>query len=173
MATMAKGSKPLWGSSKDAYFRRMLRAESSVDAETFERLMGRVQAEVVQVRLREVPDAEVRSSATGFVEPVAEPELSGDAASTIDESERGCLEAIGEGAPFDPYSPNVIVVIRTAGRDQALAALSGIERVDHLRVLAREQQLSLEGELLTATEIRAAIVVAAERRIANRKAAAG
>ena len=45
-----------------------------------------------------------------------------------------------------------------AGRDEALAALGGIERVDHLRVLAREQQLSIESELLTAAEIRAAIV---------------
>ena len=166
---MAKGSKPLWGSSKDAYFRRMLRAEAAVDAETFERLMGRVQAEVVQVRLREAAEAEAESPAT---EIVAEPELASEVASTSVEDGDGS-ETSGEGAPFDPYSPNVVVVIRTAGRDEALAALGGIERVDHLRVLAREQQLSIESELLTAAEIRAAIVAAAERRIANRKAAAG
>ena len=56
---------------------------------------------------------------------------------------------------------------------EALAALGAIDSVDNLRLLAREQKLSLAPGLSSATEIRAAIVLAAERRIANRKAAAG
>jgi hypothetical protein len=73
---------------------------------------------------------------------------------------------------FDPYSPNVIVVIRKSGREAALAALAAIDSADHLRLLAREQRLALSADVRSAQELRAAIVTAAERRIANRMAAA-
>ena len=73
---------------------------------------------------------------------------------------------------FDPYSPNVVVVFRTRGRDAVLAALHDIDDVTCLRLLAREQQLGIAGDLDDASAIRQAIVAAAERRIANRRAAA-
>ena len=81
-------------------------------------------------------------------------------------------EPVPERAPFDPFSPNLVVVVRLGGRDAALAALAAIESPDDLRLLAREQQLSVEDEAVTADELRRAIVAAAERRIANRRAAA-
>lgn len=74
--------------------------------------------------------------------------------------------------PFDPYSPNVIVVIRTRGRDAVLAELHDIEDIECLRLLAREQQLGIAPDLDSPGDIRLAIVAAAERRIANRRAAA-
>ena len=159
MNAMAKSSsKPLWGSSKDAYIRRVLRAEAGLGAEPAERIFRRMQLEVVQVRLRDTtagqPDAAAPDSAALSPAP-ADPDVS----------------PAPEPA-FDPYSPNIIVVVRTAGRDHALAALCAIDRVDDLRLLAREQQLSIEAQIETAGEIRHAIVSAAERRIANRKAAA-
>lgn len=151
---MTKGSKPLWGSSKDAYFKRILRAEPELGAPALERIFRRLHAEVVQVRLRdpavELGASDSDASAVSSVEPI-------DAAVTT---------------AFDPYSPNVVVVVRTAGRERALTALSQIERVEHLRMLAREQQLSIEADIESAADIRAAIVSAAERRIANRRAAA-
>jgi hypothetical protein len=66
----------------------------------------------------------------------------------------------------------VIVVVRKSGRDAALAALETIDGVDNLKLLAREQRLSISPDLETAADVRAAIVTAAERRIANRMAAA-
>jgi hypothetical protein len=75
--------------------------------------------------------------------------------------------------PFDPFALNVVVVLRTAGRDAALAALKQIEDCANLRLLAREQQLSVGTDVASAAELSAAIVAAAERRIANRRAAAG
>jgi hypothetical protein len=66
----------------------------------------------------------------------------------------------------------VIVVVRKSGRDAALSALGAIENLDHLRLLAREQRLAVPAELSSALELRSAIVAAAERRIANRMAAA-
>ena len=44
--------------------------------------------------------------------------------------------------------------------------------MDCLRQLAREQQLGISADLAEASDIRLAIVAAAERRIANRRAAA-
>ena len=74
--------------------------------------------------------------------------------------------------PFDPFSPNIVVVVRKSGRAAALAALDAIDSLDNLRLLAREQRLSVSADLASAAELRAAIVTAAERRIANRMAAA-
>ena len=76
------------------------------------------------------------------------------------------------GLTFDPFSPNVIVVFRKSGRDAALAALAGIDSADQLRLLAREQRLVVPADVSSTQELRAAIVTAAERRIANRMAAA-
>ena len=150
---MTKGNKPLWGTSKDAYFRRILKTEAGLGAAAAERLFRRLQAEIVQVRLRETS-----------------PELGLGALHQASVETREIDAAAA--APFDPYSPNVVVVVRTAGRERALAALSRIDRVEHLRLLAREQQLSIEAGIESAADIRAAIVSAAERRIANRRAAA-
>jgi hypothetical protein len=63
------------------------------------------------------------------------------------------------------------VVLRRSGRDAVLAALDAIESLHDLRLLAREQRLSVGANLSSAAELRAAIVAAAERRIANRLSA--
>ena len=62
--------------------------------------------------------------------------------------------------------------MRKSGRDAALAALDAIDSPDNLRLLAREQRLTVGADAVSAAELRAAIVTAAERRIANRMAAA-
>ena len=150
---MTKSGKPLWGNSKNAYFRRVLRSENGVGAAATQRLLRRLDEEVVQVRLRE-PAAENA--------PRAEVDVR-DEAVVPDETAQ---------PSFDPFTPNVIVVVRTGGRDRALDALARIDRIEHLRLLAREQQLSVAAGIGTLPELRRAIVAAAERRIANRRAAA-
>jgi hypothetical protein len=176
---MSKTSKPLYGTSKDAYFKRVIRSEPGLGAAASERILRRLSAEVVQVRVRTGADVSV----TEAVNPLQEQALDAAAA-----QEAVSLDALADNAPsqscnasnasnalteFDPFTPNIVVVVRRDGRDRALAALAAIDRVDNLRRLAREQQLSIDAALETAPEIRAAIVVAAERRIANRRAAAG
>ena len=150
---MTKGSKPLWGTSKDAYFRRILKTEAGLGPAAAKRLFRRLQGEIVQVRLRETSNEMV---------------VGAQLQASVETQE---IDAAAVPA-FDPYSPNVVVVVRTAGRERALAALSSIDRVEHLRLLAREQQLSIEAGIESAAEIRSAIVSAAERRISNRRAAA-
>jgi hypothetical protein len=55
----------------------------------------------------------------------------------------------------------------------ANGALAAIDSTENLRLLAREQRLNVDANVSSAAEMRTAIVIAAERRIANRVAAAG
>lgn len=140
---MAKRVQSLTGDAKDAFLERTAGSAGSAEA------LGALKRDVTRLWVR--------------VEALA-----ADAAGEMQPTE----EAAPADDGFDPYTPNVIVVIRTKGRDAALAALAGITAPAQLRLLAREQQLGIEAELSAADEIRQAIVAAAERRIANRRAAA-
>jgi hypothetical protein len=148
---MAKKTKALSGASQDAYFRRVLKTHPNLSAEDRDCLVRRLREDIAQLRLRTaVPrDAEELAAAT-IVPP----------------------QPASAAPPFDPFSPNVIVVVRKSGRAAALAALETIDSAENLRLLAREQRLVVPADQASPTELRAAIVTAAERRIANRMAAA-
>jgi hypothetical protein len=147
---MRKKTKALSGASQDAYFRRVLKEQPSLGADARECLVCRLRQDIAQLRLRKAvgEDAQTPPPAPEAPPPVPAP------------------------PPFDPLSPNVIVVVRKSGREGALAALGMIKSPDDLRLLAREQRLAVGAGLSSAAELRAAIVTAAERRIANRMAAA-
>lgn len=148
---MAKSVKSLTGPEKDAYLRRALAAESGVSPAAAARVAKRLEKDVTRVWVRanalEAPTSDETSLAAAKPVP-------GKAA-----------------ASFDPYSPNIVVVLRKSGREQVLEALSAIRQADQLRLLAREQQLGIAQNLTTLDEIRLAILAAAERRVANRRAA--
>ncbi len=141
---MAKKTKALSGASQDAYFRRVLKTHLELKVEDRDRLVGKLREDIAQLRLR----------THASINPKTPPPPAAPA------------------PPFDPFSPNVIVVVRTSGRDAALAALGGIDSIDNLRLLAREQRLTVSADLSSVEELRVAIVTAAERRVANRIAAA-
>jgi hypothetical protein len=159
---MGKKTKALSGASQDAYFRRVLKAHPNLSAEDRDRLVQRLRQEIAQLRLR----THARTDAEALSAPPSAPPLPAAPPPLV-----APLPA-STASPFDPFSPNVIVVVRKSGRDAALAALGPIDGVDDLRLLAREQRLAVPADLSTAVELRAAIVAAAERRIANRMAAA-
>jgi hypothetical protein len=162
---MRKKTRALSGASQEAFFRRVLRAHPGLSAEERDALLRKLRAEVAQVRVRVEPRAEGKP-----------PEIIGKPAAlsepSAEERRSEVLPPEPAASPFDPYSPNVVVVVRKEGRKAALAALDAIHSLDNLRQLAREQRLSIGDEPVTAADVRAAIVTAAERRIANRMAAA-
>jgi hypothetical protein len=149
---MGKKTRALSGASLEAYFRRILQAiDLSDDQRSW--IVQRLRRDIALLRVRKGAHAEpsehslAGSSIANFVGVAAE-------------------------RKFDPFTPNVIVVLRKEGRDAALAALAAIESAPDLCSLAREQRLPIDGDLSSNAAIRLAIVTAAERRIANRMAAA-
>ncbi len=173
---MARTTKPLSGAAKDAYLKRAISAESEIAPELRARLTDRLKGDIASLSLRPLAeeaalaavDSATRLEADTGAAPTAEPRVDPGA----DPGATATTPPLAAGADFDPYTPNVIVVLRTRGRHVALEQLARIENVADLRLLAREQQLGIAPELAGPDEIRSAIVAAAERRIANRRAAA-
>lgn len=175
---MRKKTKALSGASQDAYFRRVLKAHPDLSAGERDKLVRRLRQEVAQLRVRVEPRsesetappvrAEPTQAAVSLPAPPPEPVALFAPAPVAIPAKPPAAVAL----PFDPFSPNVIVVLRKAGRDAALAALDAIDSPDNLRLLAREQRLTVGTDVCSAAELRIAIVAAAERRIANRMAAA-
>lgn len=178
---MRKKTKALSGASQDAYFRRVLKANPNLSAGERDQLVQRLRQEVAQLRVRLEPRREsdppqpvVAASAEPTVSATARPPpaTANDAPIRVSEPSLPISGPATAAEPFDPFSPNIVVVVRKSGRAAALAALDAIDSLDNLRLLAREQRLSVGADLASAAEVRAAIVTAAERRIANRMAAA-
>ncbi len=156
---MKKETKALSGASQDAYFRRVLKAHPHLSAAERDRIVRQLREEVAQLRLRVKGHGDIAVSAAPPATPAAQP--------------TAAIPQATAASAFDPYSPNVVVVVRKSGREAALAALAAIDSAENLRLLAREQRLNVDADLSSAAEMRTAIVMAAERRIANRVAAAG
>ena len=176
---MRKKTKALSGASQDAYFRRVLKANPNLSADERDRLVRKLRQEVAQLRVRLEPrqEGELPPVIAARAEPAVAIILQPPAAIAAEPPAiRAEPPPIAEPAlavePFDPFSPNIVVVVRKSGRAAALAALDAIDSLDNLRLLAREQRLSVSTDLASAAELRTAIVTAAERRIANRMAAA-
>lgn len=172
---MGKKTKALSGASQDAYFRRVLKTQANLSADERDRVVRFLRQEIAQLRLRRqaktdvdalAPDAEPAAKAAPASEPVSQRKPAPRPLVVVD------LPPPAPAVAFDPYTPNVIVVLRKSGRDAALAALGSIDSVDNLRLLAREQRLSIPEDAGSAKDLRSQIVAAAERRVANRMAAA-
>jgi len=166
---MRKKTKALSGAAQDAYFRRVLKANPNLSADERDQLVRKLRQEVAQLRVRMEPRAAEAPAGAAETCPAASPK--GQPPSRADPPPPAA-HVTPAALPFDPFSPNIIVVLRKAGRDAALAALNTIDSTDNLRLLAREQRLTVGAHVSSATDLRNAIVTAAERRIANRMAAA-
>lgn len=157
---MSKNTRALSGAAKNTFLDGIVRSALGEDHAARDRLLLELTAAVASLRVRVEAERgrKGKKSRSSEVEVTLPPPAD---------------QAYSELVPgdFDPFSPNVIVVVRTKGRDAALAALASITREDQLRQLSHEQQLSIPAEVRTAADMRTAIVEAAERRIANRRAA--
>lgn len=180
---MTRKTKALSGASQDAYFRRVLKTYPDLPEDARERIVRQLRSEIAQLRIR----TSARDSAAAAIEesqsapaPAAqEPATAAEPASQENTvaaplaAPSPPIELPTTASPFDPFAINVIVVLRTEGKDAALEALNAVADAENLRILAREQRLSVDEDLATPEALSAAIVAAAERRIANRRAAAG
>lgn len=159
---MTKTTRALSGAAKNAFLDGVLRSVLGDDHAARERLMQDLVAAITAVRVRvEAERATGGDRGEELTDAVALPPESPQPA-----------EPAQQGDPFDPYAPNVVVVLRKQGRDAAIAALLSIGSEDRLRRLASAQQLGLPDAGITIQQICETIMDAAERRVANRRAAA-
>lgn len=178
-------TRKLSGPGMEHLFRRVL-AEGGLDTAAAERLARRLALVLSSVRARRIPLRELtRQCRVGTPEPAtmaAETATSRAADDTPPASspvlppvmpEPALVEA---PARFDPYQFGLVPVFQREGRDGLLAKLAGVQTVEHLRAMARAQQIVLPAELrapeASADAVRAGIATAVEKRIADRRAAA-
>lgn len=176
---MTRKTKALSGASQDAYFRRVLKTYPNISDEARERIVRQLRREISQLRVRptarEAAEAALVEGTTPPSPSIAEAAVVEAPAAAPPVSTPAPQEKApaAPAAPFDPFAVNVVVLLRTQGKAAAIAALEAISDADNLKLLASEQQLGVSTELSSPEDLSAAIVAAAERRIANRRAAAG
>ncbi|MFA5955767.1 hypothetical protein [Hyphomicrobium sp.] len=155
---MSKG-KQLWpGDEMLAFFRAHIRRETAVDAETAEKLAAALTKAVNRMLVREVP-------ADSPEAPVAAP--APEIKSPIEVQERH-----DRAENFNPYLFSALVALAKHGRDGLMLRLKDIKSAEHLRAFAEAQHVPVDASLKRTDDIRKAIVVGVERRLADRKAAA-
>ena len=165
---MTKRTRALSGASQDAYFRRFFKSHSNLSPEERDKIVQLLRREIAQLRLRrQQRESEAEASQGTRPLPAKPVEVV-----TAPPDKPADVQPTPTATPFDPFSINVVVLLRTGGRERLLGALESIDSADHLRLLAREQRLSVGADMTSPAELRTAIVQAAERRVANRIAAA-
>ena len=170
---MTRRTRALSGASQDAYFRRLFRSHSSLTPEERDKIVQLLRREIAQLRLRR-QQREGEAEAVGEATPTRPAPVAGTSPTRPADVQPAPIAARIEpvAVPFDPFSINVVVLLRTGRHERLLGALEDIDSADNLRLLAREQRLSVGGDMTSPAQLRAAIVQAAERRVANRIAAA-
>lgn len=171
---MKSTTRKLSGIAMERMFLRVMMAEKGVDAATAERLARRLALAITSTRVRRVPLKALKKPATPVL---AEAPPSLPEAPLAD---RAAPPALAPSppveAPFDPYAFGLVPVYQREGRDGLAAKLAAVAATAHLRAMAKAQQIALAAELRTgdvpAAVLRDAIVVAVEKRIADRRAAA-
>lgn len=138
--------KALTGSAAQSYFRALFAAEPGLAPEIAARLARACVREIAQVKVRR--PLTVRPRAGG--RPPAAP----------------------TPPAFDPFAFSLVAVLKKEGRDALLARLARISAPEQLMALAGAQHVPVTAAAATLEELRRAIIAGAERRLADRRAAA-
>lgn len=165
---MKRATRKVSGPQMERFFRHYFAQEPGLESLVAEALTRRSVATFSSVQVRKDVVPGTRPAGAVVRRPLARTQAAEAAAPTVSQA---------ESAAFDPYAVGLVPTFQREGRDGLLAKLAPIGDIAHLRQMARSQQISLPAELRTgdadATVLRGAIVDAVEKRIADRRAAAG
>lgn len=159
---MVRQTKPLSGGGKDKFLRGLVDSVDGLPDSARQALTRELSQGITEVRVRREAYERVRDR------PDRPPEKAVPLAPRTEPPNRVAPTA----ASFDPFAFSVVAVLTKKGKAALMAELDKVAAVDELRGIADAQHLALDPALDGAAEIRTAIVSGAERRIAERKAAA-
>jgi hypothetical protein len=162
---MTNGTQ-LWpGDKMRAFFRAHIQRETSLAAPDAEKLSDALTKAVNRMLVWDVPTVESSSTAPSSAKTRMRPPTPVAADSSV----------ANDGATppaFDPYAFSAMVVLAKTGKDGLMKRLADIKAVEHLKAFAEAQHLAVSPKLNRADDLRKAIVVATEQRLADRRAAA-
>lgn len=155
---MAGKTKALSGPGKDKFLRAIAAAAPDKAA-----LLDSLHSNVPEIRVR----LEV------WKDTLARHKSSVDAAAaTTEKPVEPAAATTPVAKPFDPYAFSAVAVLTKQGRAALETRLSSIVSAADLRALADAQHLAVDTGVTDAKALRTAIITGAERRIAERIAAA-
>lgn len=155
--------KQLWpGDTMRAFFRAHVLRETALDAAAAEKLSDALTKAVNRMLVWDIP-ADV---------PVPAAQLKGKSKPQVVEATTLPATALPNPPAFDPYAFSAMVVLAKTGKDGLLKRLAEIKTAEHLKAFADAQHLAVGPHLKKPDELRKAIILATEQRIADRKAAA-
>jgi hypothetical protein len=148
---MAGKTKALSGPGKDKFL-RALAAGTATKAE----LLTAMHEHVPEIRVRLEVWKDTLAQHKAKEQAAAQPATPGPAPASA----------------FDPYAFSAVAVLTKQGRSALETKLGAIPSVDDLRAIADAQHLAVDQTVSDANALRQAIITGAERRIAERIAAA-
>jgi hypothetical protein len=153
---MGRTTKTMSGGGQTKYFRDLFRADGDVPEAAVERLSAQFEARIAQIRVRSVPlEMKTKAAKPADAKPVA-----------------GATAPKAAPTAFDPFSFSVVAMLAKKGKLVLEAKLSEIADAGQLRTIADAQHLGIDAGVTDAAALRAAMIEGAERRIADRRAAA-
>ena len=175
---MKDNTLKLSGHSKDRFLERFFAEEAGLDPDAAKRLVARGKATFTSLRVRKIAVYPARKPAKVAVQ--VQPRAATRPASTVPPSSASPAEALPpapSSAAFDAYAFGLVPTFQREGRAGLIGKLEAVGNVDHLRQMAKAQQIVLPKELRSGNValdvVRGAIADAVAKRIADRKAAAG
>ena len=174
----------LSGHTKDRFLERFFAAEPGLEAGTRLRLTARSKTSFTSLRVHKALLAPQRrlppsvSPAGAAPETEAQPaELPAFDPIEIDDVAGTTESSLEPEAAFDPYAFGLVPIFQREGRDGLLAKLGTVASLDHLRQMAKAQQVVLPQQLRSGPaaieDVRTGIADAVAKRVADRRAAAG
>lgn len=155
-------------SAKALAFRRRAVSEPPASATTQAAECAEAAPQAAHPVMKQVTHAATNQAEPAILDPAALDDVPSRSAAT------GFEDAAGA---FDPYGLPLVPTFQRGGADALADRLRAVATVDHLRRMARAQQIALPADIRrgdVAPEIvRTAIVKAVAKRIADRRAAAG
>ena len=178
---MTKGTQ-LWpGDRMRAFFLGHIQRETALDGQAAEKLADVFLKAVNRMLVWEMPEPVAAAAKTASVKgKTGESKTSGTKVTdgktppSKPDTPKGKPAGAGTGSEnkFDPYAFSAMVVLAKTGKDGLMQRLAAIRSVENLKAFAEAQHLGIDRSLSKADELRKAIALAAEQRLADRRAAA-